>query len=108
MTIASTSMRLGYDELGHRSKRELERLGLRVEAVFRPEPQRRGFVHVDRAGERTITVIGERLGPSADDPLPWHELDEVDTVYFTAGDAGAVCEARRAGPAASTPPRDEG
>ena len=88
---------LGDDEVGHRSKEELERLGLRVEAVFRPEPQRRGFVHVDRAGERTITVIGERLGPSADDPLPWHELADVDTVYFTAGDAGAVREARRAG-----------
>lgn len=88
---------LGDDETGHRSKRELERLGLRVEAVFRPEPQRRAFVHVDRAGERTITVIGERLGPRADDPLPWHELADVDTVYFTAGDAGAAREARRAG-----------
>jgi ribokinase len=87
---------LGDDELGHRSKEELERLGLRVEAVFRPEPQRRGFVHVDRAGERTITVIGERLGPGADDPLPWHEMAEIDAVYFTAGDAGAVREARRA------------
>jgi ribokinase len=86
---------LGDDELGHRSKDELERLGLRVEAVFRPETQRRAFVHVDRAGERTITVVGERLGPSADDPLPWHELADVDTVYFTAGDAGAVREARR-------------
>ena len=88
---------LGDDETGHRSKRELERLGLRVEAVFRPEPQRRAFVHVDRAGERTITVIGARLGPRADDPLPWHELADVDTVYFTAGDAGAALEARRAG-----------
>jgi ribokinase len=88
---------LGDDDVGHRSKEELERLGLRVEAVFRPEPQRRGFVHVDRAGERTITVIGERLGPSADDRLPWHELGDVDTVYFTAGDAGAAREARRAG-----------
>jgi ribokinase len=87
---------LGDDEVGHRSKEELERLGLRVEAVFRLEAQRRGFVHVDRAGERTITVIGERLGPSADDPLPWGELADVDTIYFTAGDAGAVREARRA------------
>jgi ribokinase len=87
---------LGDDELGHRSKAELERLGLRVEAVFRPEPQRRAFVHVDRAGERTITVVGERLGPSADDPLPWHELADTDTVYFTAGDPGALREARRA------------
>jgi ribokinase len=93
---------LGDDEVGHRSKGELERLGLRVEAVFRPEPQRRGFVHVDSAGERTITVIGERLGPRADDPLPWHELADVDAVYFTAGDAGAVREARRAGTLVAT------
>src|SRR3712207_6421071 len=53
----------GDDELGHRARGELERLGVRVEAEFRPEPQRRGFVYVDAAGERTITVIGSRLGP---------------------------------------------
>ena len=93
---------LGDDELGHRSKRELEALGLRVEAVFRPEPQRRGFVHVDAAGERTITVIGDRLGPVADDPLPWHELADADAVYFTAGDGGAVRAARAAGALVST------
>jgi ribokinase len=87
---------LGDDELGHRCKRELERLGLRVEAVFRPESQRRAFVHVDAAGERTITVVGDRLGPRADDPLPWHDLAEVDALYFTAGDPGAAREARRA------------
>jgi ribokinase len=93
---------LGDDEVGHRSKHELQRLGLRVEAVFRPEPQRRGFVHVDAAGERTITVIGDRLGPSAGDPLPWHELADTDAVYFTAGDSGAVAEARRARTLVST------
>jgi ribokinase len=87
---------LGDDEVGHRAKRELERLGLRVHAVFRPEPQRRGYVHVDAAGERTITVIGDRLGPRAEDPLAWEELDQTDAVYFTAGDAGAVKQARRA------------
>jgi len=87
---------LGDDEVGHRAKDELEQLGLRVEAVFRPEPQRRGYVHVDAAGERTITVIGDRLGPRADDQLPWEELDETDAVYFTAGDPGAARQARRA------------
>jgi ribokinase len=87
---------LGDDEIGHRAKRELEALGLRVEAVFRPEAQRRGFVHVDAAGERTITVIGERLGPRAEDPLPWGELADTDAVYFTAGDAGAARAARAA------------
>ena len=86
----------GDDELGHRSKAELERLGLRVEAVFRPEPQRYAFVHVDSSGERTITVVGERLGPRGEDPLAWHELAEADSVYFTAGDAAAVHESRRA------------
>jgi ribokinase len=80
---------LGDDEIGHRAKRDLEALGLRVEAVFRPEAQRRGYVHVDAAGERTITVIGNRLGPRAEDPLPWGELADTDAVYFTAGDAGA-------------------
>jgi ribokinase len=87
---------LGDDEIGHRAKRELEALGLRVEAVFRPEAQRRAFVHVDAAGERTITVIGDRLGPRAEDPLPWDELADTDAVYFTAGDAGAARAARAA------------
>ena len=87
---------LGDDEVGHRAERELEALGLRVEAVFRPVPQRRGFVHVDSSGERTITVIGDRLGPSGDDPLPWHELADTDAVYLTAGDAGAARAARAA------------
>jgi ribokinase len=87
---------LGDDELGHRAKVELERLGLRVEAMFRPEPQRRGFVHVDAAGERTITVIGQRMGPHGDDPLPWDELDGADAVYLTAGDAAAARAARGA------------
>jgi ribokinase len=93
---------LGDDEVGHRCKAELEALGLRVEAVFRPEPQRRGYVHVDAAGERTITVIGSRLGPSADDSLPWDELADTDAVYLTAGDAGAVRAARAAGTLVST------
>jgi ribokinase len=76
---------LGDDELGRRAGRELEALGPRVEAAFRPEPQRRGFVYVDSHGERTITVIGSRLGPSRDDPLAWDELAKADAVYLTAG-----------------------
>jgi ribokinase len=93
---ATLYVALGGDEIGHRAKRELEALGVRVEAVFRPEPQRRAFVHVDAAGERTITVIGDRLGPRAEDPLPWGELAETDALYFTAGDAGAARAARAA------------
>jgi ribokinase len=87
---------LGDDELGHRAESRLQDLGLRVRVVWRTQPQRRGFVHLDEDAERTITVIGSRLGPRGDDPLPWDELRETDAVYFTAGDAGAARAARAA------------
>jgi len=87
---------LGDDELGHRAERELERLGVRVAVGRRPERQRKAFVHVDANGERTITVIGERLGPRGDEPLPWDELVDADAVYFTAGDSAALRAARSA------------
>jgi ribokinase len=93
---------LGDDDLGHRARRELEALGVRVEAAWRGEPQRRAFVHVDAEAERTITVIGERAGPHGDDPLPWAELKGFDGVYFTAGDSAAVRAARAAGKLVST------
>jgi ribokinase len=87
---------LGDDDLGHRARDQLMDLGVRVEAVFRDRPQRRGFTHLDSRGERAITVIGERMGPSGDDPLPWDELTGADAVYFTAGDRGALAAGRRA------------
>ena len=87
---------LGDDALGHRVHAELSALGLRVEAAWRPVPQRRGFVHVDARGERTITVIGDRLGPHGSDRLPWDDLAGFDAVYFTAGDAEAARRARAA------------
>jgi ribokinase len=93
---------LGDDELGHRSERRLTELGLDVRAVYRAEPQRRGFVHLDANAERTITVIGSRLGPRGADPLPWDELGDTDAVYFTAGDAGALRAARAARALVST------
>lgn len=87
---------LGDDELGHRAHEHLVGLGVRVEATFRPVPTRRGVTHVDSDGERTITVLGERLAPHGDDPLPWKELEDVDAVYFTAGDVAALRFAREA------------
>jgi ribokinase len=93
---------LGDDALGHRARDELEALGLDMKVAWRQEPQRRGFVFVDSSGERTITVIGDRIGPREEDALPWHELAEVDAVYFTAGDAGAASAARRARSMVST------
>ncbi len=86
---------LGDDELGHRALHEMQTLGLRVVTVFREQPQRRAFTHVDASGERSITVMGTRLGPHADDPLPWDELFEMDAVFFCAGDDEAFRLARR-------------
>lgn len=87
---------LGDDALGRRARDELSALGPRVEAALRPQRQRRAFTHVDDAGERTITVIGERMAPRAGDPLAWELLDDVDAVYVTAGDVAALRLARRA------------
>jgi len=87
---------LGDDELGHRAADDLRRLGLDVRASFREgQPQRRVIVHLEPSGERTITVIGDRMGPRGDDPLDWQDFD-FDAVYFTAGDVGAVRAARHA------------
>ena len=93
---------VGNDELGRASIEALRDLGIDVQAVVRDEPTRRGFSLVDRSGERTITVLGERLGPTIDDPLPWADLADTDAVYITAGDPGAVRAARSAGVVVAT------
>jgi len=87
---------LGDDPLGRRAFEELSELGVRVEAAWRDDPQRRAVCFLDAAGERTIALLGPKLVPRAADPLPWDELEDVDGVYFTGGDAGAVRLARRA------------
>jgi len=87
---------LGDDELGQRARRELEALGIAVHGHGRQEPQRRAFTHVEETGERTITVLGEKLLPRGDDDsLPWHELAGCDAVYFVSGDVAALRRARR-------------
>ncbi len=84
----------GDDELGHRAHDRLTDMGMTVHATFREEPTRRGIVHIDRSGERTITVIGDRLHPSASDDLAWDLLEGADACYFTAGDYESVRLAR--------------
>jgi ribokinase len=86
---------LGSDDLGDAALAQLEGLGVCVEASRLAEPQRRGFTFVDAAGERTITIIGEKHVPRGD-PMPWDELAGADGVYFVSGDAEAARAARRA------------
>ncbi len=94
---------LGDDPLGRRAEVELRAAGIRVAVAWRPEPQRRVFVHVDDAGERTITVCGPRLVPRRSDALPWDELARCDAVYLTAADADGVRAARAARVLTATP-----
>jgi ribokinase len=87
---------LGDDALGRRAYEELSGRGVRVEAVWRDEPQRRAVCFLDEGGERTIALLGPKLVPRGSDPLPWHGLGQVDGVYFSGGDAAAVRAAREA------------
>jgi ribokinase len=88
---------LGSDELGRRSRAELTQLGVELRAIPDVEPTRRAFTFVDESGERTITVLGEKLRPrGGDSRLPWHELRGMDAVYFVSGDADALQHARSA------------
>ncbi|HEU4700848.1 MAG TPA: PfkB family carbohydrate kinase [Conexibacter sp.] len=88
---------LGIDRRARRAAAELRR-GHKVElhAAIRSRPQRRAFTHLDADGERTITVLGDRLVPHGDDPLPWERLAEADGVYLTGGDGAAASAARTA------------
>jgi ribokinase len=77
--------------------------GVEVHAATRPREQRRAFTYLDGTHERTITVLGPRLVPHGDDPLPWPEIDDLDAVYLTGGDAAAIRAARRARVVVATP-----
>jgi ribokinase len=87
---------LGNDEYGAWADQDLRKRSLRLLAATRQAPQRRGFTFLDNGGERTITVLGEKLVPRAGDPLDWAELESTDAVYFCGGDPGVVRLARKA------------
>jgi ribokinase len=87
---------VGNDDTGSEARERLEHTGLSVHAAVRDEPQRLGFTYLDGAGERTITLVGEKLHPHGSDSLPWDELSEIDAVYFSAGDVDALRAARAA------------
>jgi len=95
---------LGDDELAQTAGTRLrEHHGVELFAATRPSPQRRCFTFLDDAAERTITVLGERIVPLHDDALPWDALGDLDGIYLTGGDAGAVRAARAARMLVATP-----
>ena len=87
----------GEDELGRRARLQLAEQGVTVRAMADPSPQRRAVCFVDDVGERTITVLGDKLVASGGDSrLPWQELEGADAAFFVSGDAESVHAARRA------------
>ena len=82
----------------------LEELGLRVHSSVRDEPQRLGFTYLEANGERTITLVGEKLHPHGSDPLPWGELAG-DRTPSTSPPATRMRCGQLARPACSSRPR---
>src|SRR3954468_20374647 len=97
------SAALGDDERGRRCATRLRELGVTVHAGTRRDPQRWGFVHLDDDGERTITIVGDRLTPQGEDDLPWERLDAAGAVFVSGGDEAAMRQARRAKLLVATP-----
>jgi ribokinase len=81
---------LGRDELGRSAQRRLAELGIDVHVRW-GGATRRAWTHVDIGGERTITVLGDKLLPDA--PLP---LGGYDLVFFVSGTEAALRNARAA------------
>ena len=94
---------LGRDAIGERAVERLGALGLELHVAWRDAPTRRGMSFVDGHGDRSITVIGERLTPTAADSLPWESLAACDGVFATAADAAALRACRAATVLAATP-----
>ena len=95
---------LGDDATGERVGRELRaRHGVELFAASRPGPHPRAFTHLDARHERTITVLGAPAGPALEDPLPWDRCAQLDGIYVTAADPGALRAARAARLLVATP-----
>lgn len=94
---------LGRDPIGERSLERLRELGVDPHVAWRQMPSRRGISLVDGTGDRAITVIGDRLTPKANDPLPWEILQSCDGVFVSATDADGLRLARQARVLTATP-----
>jgi ribokinase len=86
---------LGEDDTGVRSRTRLAELGVDVRASVVASATRSAVTLVDDAGERTITTFGRRLEPSGGRVQErWQGLEQIDGLYFTAGDEAELRMAR--------------
>jgi ribokinase len=87
---------LGSDDVGRAAEADLRERGVDLRVAWREDRQRRAVTFVDGAGERTITVLGDREVPRSTDDLPWDELASFDAVFLTGADPDGVRAARAA------------
>jgi ribokinase len=87
---------VGSDDLGNAATADIAGRGITVHMARRSAPTREVLTLLDRAGERTIMPIGERLRPEGEDGLDWGRLAQADGAYVTAADRDALARARAA------------
>ena len=94
---------LGNDYYGKKCFNILSNMGIKLHVAWRDKPTRRGFSLIDLDGERSITVIGERLSPNHKDQLDWKILEKMDGIFITAADSEIFKKARIAETLCTTP-----
>ena len=94
---------LGNDFYGNKCLNILQNMGIKLHVAWRDKPTRKGFSVIDSEGERSITIIGDRLTPTHKDNLDWNILNEMDGIFITAGDKEIFKKSRFAKVLCSTP-----
>ena len=94
---------LGNDFYGKQCFNILENMGIKLHVAWRDKPTRKGFSVIDSDGERSITIIGDRLSPNHNDDLDWATLNDMDGVFITAGDKELFKKSRVAKTLCTTP-----
>ena len=94
---------LGHDFYGKQCLNILENMGIKLHVAWRDKPTRKGFSIIDNEGERSITIMGDRLAPTYKDNLDWSILNDMDGIFITAADKEIFKQSRRAKILCTTP-----
>ena len=94
---------LGNDFYGKQCFNILEKNGIKLHVAWRDKPTRKGFSVFDTIGERSITIIGDRLAPIYKDDLDWSILNDMDGIFITAADKEIFKKSRIANMLCTTP-----
>ena len=94
---------LGNDFYGNKCLNILQNMGIKLHVAWRDKATRKGFSVIDSQGERSITIIGDRLAPTHKDNLDWNILNEMDGIFITAADKEIFKKSRIAKTLCTTP-----